>query len=252
MPGKPSQAKGTGRERTLSKERIIEGALELISRQGAATLTMRQLAVALGVSPMAAYYHVENKDELLRLVGDAVLSEVAVPPPATGSWDVRLEELITKQREALVRYPGLREALSGLDLAQRRRLEDAEYDLLIEAGFAPDQVVPAFRVLMDWGLGNSRVESSLRDPASRRPPRDWTKAQFATFDRDQMRPLTADAYFQFGLKTVIAGLRAMKDAADVGADRGVKAVGKAKRSAKPGEAASTGGSVSRRKAPSRG
>ncbi|BBX00977.1 hypothetical protein BST36_24335 [Mycolicibacterium moriokaense] len=248
MPGKPSRAKGTGRERTLSKDRVIEGALELISRQGAATLTMRRLAAALGVSPMAPYYHVENKDELLRLVGDAVLSEVAVPPPAAGSWDVRLEELIMKQREALVRYPGLRDALSGLDLAQRRRLEDAEYDLLIEAGFAPDQVLPAFRVLLDWSLGNSRVESSLRDPASRRPQSEWTKAQRAAFDRGQMPPLTADAYFQFGLKAVIAGLRAVKD----GADSGVKPAGRAKRSAKQGQAASGGGLVRGRKAPSRG
>ncbi len=222
MPGNPSRAQGAGRQRTLSKERVIEGALELISRQGAATLTMRQLAAALGVSPMATYYHVENKHELIRLVGDAVLSEVTVPPPTAGTWDVRLEELITQQREALVRYPGLRDALSSLDLEQRRRLEDAEYDLLIEAGFAPHQVGPAFRVLLDWGIGNSRVESSVRDPAMRRPPSDRSKAKSATFDGDQMRSLTADTYFQFGLKAVIAGLRAMKDADAAGASSGVK------------------------------
>lgn len=251
MPDKSSRTKGAGRERTLSKERIIEGALELISRQGAATLTMRQLAAALGVSPMAAYYHVENKDELIRLVGDAVLAEVAVPPPTAGTWDVRLAELITKQREALVRYPGLRDALSGLDLAQRRRLEDAEYDLLIEAGFAPDTVVPAFRVLLDWSLGNSRVESSLRDPTSRRPPSDWTKAQRATFDRDQMPALTAEAYFQFGLKTVIAGLRAVKEAADADAP-GAKRPGAGKGSPKPAKPVGNGESARRRKAASRG
>ncbi|PXX01644.1 TetR/AcrR family transcriptional regulator [Mycolicibacterium moriokaense] len=252
MPGKASRPKGAGRERTLSQERIIEGALKLISRHGAATLTMRQLAAALGVSPMAAYYHVESKDDLIRLVGDAVLSEVAVPRPAAGTWDVRLEELITKQREALIRYPGLREALSGLDLAQRRRLEDAEYDLLVEAGFAPDQVVPAFRVLLDWTLGNSRVESSLRDPASRRPPHDWTKAQRATFDRNQMPALTADDYFQFGLKAVIAGLRAAKDAAGGGADSSPKPARAAKNRAKPANAVKNGRSVRGNKALSRG
>jgi AcrR family transcriptional regulator len=235
----------------LSKERIIEGALDLISRQGAATLTMRQLATALGVSPMAAYYHVENKDELIRLVGDAVLSEVAVPPPSVGSWDVRLEELITKQREALVRYPGLRDALSGLDLAQRRRLEDAEYDLLIEAGFAPDTVVPAFRVLLDWSLGNSRVESSLRDPMSRRPPSDWTKAQRATFDRGQMPHLTAEAYFQFGLKTVIAGLRAVKEAADSDSAGTAEPAQTGRARAKAVKAVGNGEPVRRRKATSR-
>ncbi len=217
MPGKaakeaPRAAKSAGRERTLSRTRIIEGALDLIAKEGAAALTMRQLAASLGVSPMAAYYHVENKDDLLKLVGDAVLSKVVVPPPESGTWEQRLEELVTMQRQALIRYPGLREALSGLDLEQRRRLEDAEYDLLVEAGFSAEMVVPAFRVLLDWTYGNARVESSLRDPSSRRPPEAWTKAQRATFDRSKMPALTADDYFTIGLRTVIAGLRASLEA----------------------------------------
>jgi AcrR family transcriptional regulator len=251
MPDRSSRSKAAGRERTLSKERIIEGALEVISRQGVATLTMRRLAGALEVSPMAPYYYVENKDELIRLVGDAVLSKVAVPPPAAGTWDARLEELITNQREALARYPGLRDALSGLDLTQRRRLEDAEYDLLIEAGFAPDTAVAAFRVLLDWTLGNSRVESSLRDPTTRRPPSDWTKAQRATFDQHQMPPLTAEKYFQFGLKTVIAGLRAVKEAEDAATAVRTKLADAGKCGPKPAKAGGNKEPVRRRKAASR-
>lgn len=206
MPARAAKATKTGgRERALTQERIIEGALDLIARQGAEALTMRHLAASLEFSPMAAYYYVDSKEDLLKLVGNAVLAEVAVP--ATGTWEQRLEDLITVQRQALNRYPGLREALSGLDLEQRRRLEDAEYDLLVEAGFSADTVVPAFRVLLDWAYGNARIESSLRDPASRRPPETWTKAQRATFDRAKMPALTADDYFRFGLRTVIDGLR---------------------------------------------
>jgi AcrR family transcriptional regulator len=212
MPARAAKAKANsktgGRERTLTQERIIEGALELISREGAEALTMRQLASSLEFSPMAAYYYVDSKDDLLKLVGNAVLSKVVVPPPEAGTWEQRLEELITTQRLALSQYPGLREALSGLDLEQRRRLEDAEYDLLVEAGFSAQTVVPAFRVLLDWAYGNARIESSLRDPSSRRPPEAWTKAQRATFDRAKMPALTADDYFGFGLRTVIDGLRA--------------------------------------------
>src|SRR5690349_17836827 len=95
MPPKIARAtKSAGRERTLTQERILEGALELIARDGAKALTMRQLAAHLEVSPMAAYYYVESKEELLKLVGNAVLAEIAVPQPDAGPWERRLEELI--------------------------------------------------------------------------------------------------------------------------------------------------------------
>lgn len=49
---------------------------------------------------MAAYYHVESEEELLKLEGNAVLAEIVVPQPEAGPWEQRLEELITAQRRA--------------------------------------------------------------------------------------------------------------------------------------------------------
>lgn len=53
----------------LSTELIVDTALRLIARDGADSLSMRQLSAELGVSLGATYRHVDSKDELLVLCG---------------------------------------------------------------------------------------------------------------------------------------------------------------------------------------
>ena len=207
-----ARAKDATRERSLSEEVIVAATLTLISRRGAGALTMRDLADELGVSPMAAYYYVDNKDGLLRLVADHVYAAVEIPAPDEGTWDERLRALVMAQREAMKPYPGLREALVDVDTEQKRRLENAELDILLDEGFAPAQAVPAFRTLLSWVTGNAHIESMLRDPKRRRPSGAWTKAQRLTYDRNQMPEMHADDYFEYSLDVVIAGLRATLEA----------------------------------------
>jgi AcrR family transcriptional regulator len=195
------------RDKSLSEESIVEAALQLIRRRGVDNLTMRELADELGVSPMAPYYYVGSKDDLLASVQNAVLARVEVPPPESGTWAERLRLLTRARRRALAQYPGLSD--HGLDTEQNRRLEDASLEILLEAGFTPAQAVPAFRTLLSWLQGHIRIETMLRDPHQRRAKADWTKAQLLTFDRDVMPELHADDYFEFGLDAVIIGLEAV-------------------------------------------
>jgi AcrR family transcriptional regulator len=192
----------------LSEELIVSAALRLIRRRGAAKLTMRELASELGVSSMAAYHHVANKRALFGLVAEHVYARVQVPS-AELPWDERLVLLSRERRRVVRQYPGLPEALSGIDAEHIRRLEDADLEILLEAGFAPSVAVPAARVLMDWALGNAAVDSMLRDPQVRRPPSRWTNAQRLTREDEQLRSLHSDDYFEFGLKAVVAGLSAL-------------------------------------------
>ena len=200
--------KGSSSSRApLSQEAIVGAALKIISGSGVDALNMRALAEDLGVSAMAAYYYVDNKEYLLSLCGDTVFEGVEVPAEDEGTWDDRLRILIVRQREAMRPYPGLREALTGVDMEQRRRLEDAEIDILLGTGFSAAQAVPAFRTLLGWTLGNAALESSLRDPSRRRPEERWTKAQRLSFARTRKPAMNADDYFNLGLNMVLAGLR---------------------------------------------
>jgi AcrR family transcriptional regulator len=201
-------AKTSTRDRALSEDAIVKAALKIIRRKGAAALTMRDLADVLGVSPMAAYYYVEGKDDLLRLVGNHVWAEVEVPPAGAEPWYERLRAAVIAEREAVNQYRGLYDAVLYLDVEQKRRVEDAELDIFLDAGFDPAKALPAFRYLMSWVAGHSSLEVGMRDRQRRRPPSHFSKATHIQFDPQSSPKLEVDDYFRFGLDTMIAGLRA--------------------------------------------
>ena len=64
------------REDALSRDRIVEVAIELLDTTGEAGLTFRALSERLATGPGAIYWHVANKGELLVAACDAVIAEV--------------------------------------------------------------------------------------------------------------------------------------------------------------------------------
>jgi len=191
----------------LTEDTLVEASLELIRSEGTDGFTMRDLATRLGVSPMAAYHHVASKDELLARVGDHVWGALEIPPPDAGPWHERLRTAVLAEREALRPYPGLDAAVMFLPVPKKRAFEDAELDLLLDAGVGPARAVPAFRTLMSWVAGHRFIESALRDPERRRPTGQKGKAQRMSEDRLLVPDTKDEAYFAFGLDTIINGLR---------------------------------------------
>jgi AcrR family transcriptional regulator len=95
-----------GRPDPLTQSRVIDAAVAIVERVGFDRLTMRALADELGVTTMATYHYVSNKEQLLDLVADALL---AIDPPAVGDvpWDVELRLRAFDTYDRLVRYQGL-------------------------------------------------------------------------------------------------------------------------------------------------
>src|ERR1700704_1331822 len=89
LPVPPRTATATATKSDLSRSAIVERALSVMDAEGPDAVTIRRIAQEFGVTPMALYWHVANKDELLAAMGDALLADV-VPPPATGSWSTQL------------------------------------------------------------------------------------------------------------------------------------------------------------------
>jgi len=77
-----AKAKGKGkakrgperREDALSRERIVDAAIELLDDQGEEGLTFRALATQLATGPGALYWHITNKDELLVAASNVVVA----------------------------------------------------------------------------------------------------------------------------------------------------------------------------------
>ena len=63
-----------GREEPLSRERIVQAAIELLDTEGEAGLTFRALATRLETGPGAIYWYIANKGELLVAASDAVVA----------------------------------------------------------------------------------------------------------------------------------------------------------------------------------
>jgi AcrR family transcriptional regulator len=88
----------------LTRERVLRTAVELADRGGIESLSMRKLAQALDVVPMALYRHVANKDELLGGMVDVVVGEID-PPLTDADWKIAIRERILSARRALLRHP---------------------------------------------------------------------------------------------------------------------------------------------------
>jgi AcrR family transcriptional regulator len=92
----------------LSQESIVDAALALLDADGMEAVSMRRVAQALDTGPASLYVYVENRDELLALVLNRVLSEIPLPPTVPGpDWRERLITLIAETITVLGRHGGI-------------------------------------------------------------------------------------------------------------------------------------------------
>lgn len=108
---------------TLSRDRIVDAALELIDADGVDGLSMPKLARRMGAGTMSLYNHVDSKDDLLDAVAQRVLQ--GLPTPAGADWSSRLRAHFHDLRAALIKHPGL-----GMVLATKNVAVPAVFDLL--------------------------------------------------------------------------------------------------------------------------
>jgi AcrR family transcriptional regulator len=95
---------GTQPRSPLTRERVLSTAVALADQGGIESLSMRKLAQALDVVPMALYRHVANKDELLDGLVDVVVGEID-PPLEGADWKKTIRARILSARRALLRHP---------------------------------------------------------------------------------------------------------------------------------------------------
>jgi len=82
----------------LTRERIIEAAIDFVDRQGLTALTMRGLGKELGVEAMSLYRHVDGRDDLLEGIVDRLIAHLHPGPGAgelgpTDGWQAYLQWL---------------------------------------------------------------------------------------------------------------------------------------------------------------
>jgi AcrR family transcriptional regulator len=98
----------------LGRDLIVDTALALLAKEGLDTLSMRRVAQALNTGPASLYAHVRNRDELVELMFDRILGEVAVPEPEPARWRAQVKELCLAQIRAMLLYPGIAQVVMNV------------------------------------------------------------------------------------------------------------------------------------------
>ena len=95
------------RKPRFTRDDIARAAVRLADDEGFEALSMRNLAAALGAGTMTIYHYVRTKDELLALVNDAVMGEVALGPDESlpEGWRDALGVVARRSRDAVLRHP---------------------------------------------------------------------------------------------------------------------------------------------------
>ena len=88
----------------LTREHIIETAMQLADADGIDGLSMRRLASELDCGVMSLYHYVADKDALIEALVDEVAGDVE-PPPVGGDWRATARRIARATLEAMLRHP---------------------------------------------------------------------------------------------------------------------------------------------------
>ncbi|MGO8860321.1 MAG: TetR/AcrR family transcriptional regulator [Acidimicrobiales bacterium] len=191
------------RTTALSRDAIVDEAIGIVADEGLSALTMRAVAARLGVTPMAAYYYVADKEELMSLMSERISSMSGSLNLESGEdWEVTLKLYLLKLWENSTKYPGLGSYLINQpDLGVTSDRFKSEVRFFEEIGFTPKRAGLAWSFAMTYIHGRISVDAHLaHQPAAPR-----------------QTGLRARDYVEFGINSVVTALRIMLESDAVAA-----------------------------------
>ncbi|MFJ8712186.1 TetR/AcrR family transcriptional regulator [Streptomyces violaceus] len=216
---------------TLTADRIVQAAIELLDEEGLDGLNMRSLAKRLGSAATAVYWHIKTKDDLVRLASDTVWHEVEPPDLDATDWRTAATAHADGMHAMLTRHPWLVQAfgshlLYGPGQARYNDLSLAVYE---KAGFAADDADRAAGTVFTFVLG-STLGPAAQVSLNRRLGRNGADAEQLLADavaratetamefprlRERLGTKAATEYaaapdstFEFGLRSLLDGFEA--------------------------------------------
>ena len=206
----------------LSRDVLVERALAIADAEGLAAVTIRRLAQELGVTPMALYWHVSDKDDLLAAMGDRLFGGLPPDTDPALAWQEQLRDLVVALTTALRSHPNVA-ALAAPRVLQNdegRCLTEAALALLRTAGFPVAQAAEIARHMLRTAISlviEQVPNEPSHDPAQRGedirlkrlalrglPPERFPRLVEAA---DALADCAdEDAYYRFGVDLLIAGV----------------------------------------------
>jgi len=212
---------------TLTADQIVRAAIDLLDHEGLDGLNMRSLGKRLDSAATAIYWHIKTKDDLVRLAGDAIWTEVELPDLAATDWRTAAAAMATGLHDMLIRHPWLGQAFGSHLLygPGKSRYDDHSLALYEKAGFTAADADRAAGAVLTFVLGNA-LGSAAQVSLTRRLSKDGGDPELvlaatmaraaevaAQFPRLRERISTAaadylaapESTFEFGLRALLDG-----------------------------------------------
>jgi AcrR family transcriptional regulator len=218
-----AEARGERRS-PLTRQRVLDAAVDLADREGIESVSMRRLGQELGIEAMSLYTHVRNKEDLLDGMVDVVISQVPVATART-DWKVSLRNAVLAARGVLLRHPwapGIIETRVAPGPSILRHY-DTVMGILRKGGFSLELTHHALHMLGSRMLGFTRDlfdDSTELDPDAAAALAEHLGAThpyvaemaLATTHAGGLGGCDTDAEFVFALDVMLDSLERLRDA----------------------------------------
>jgi len=225
--GKPRKTSEVGSRRKshgLTREKVVDVALALIDKTGVDTLTMRGLADALGVTPMALYNHFSSKRDLLSAIAESVIC-AADFDGKHADWRKQIRHCFQVLRTLCLRHPGLPRLLEFEGVAPASVFAPMEVALRAFHEAALDDVdsLRTYFLLIGFTLAHAAYQTrpipDLEPSEKIRTERIAGRGFTATKRLDLPPTWDTDASFAFGITLILNGIEATVSKSAAALDR---------------------------------
>ena len=206
---------------SLTKERVLDGAMALADEIGIESFTIRKLAAALDVKPMTIYHHIPSKELILDGMVDIVFSQIALPPEDL-PWEEAIRVRCLSMRDVLKRHWWAAPLMESRLSPGRETLlhHDAVLGCLRRGGMSLQMTAHAVAVLDSYlygfafeeahlpGGGGEEIIPVAEDLAAFLPPDLYPNLyEFTTEHVMKTTEYSFGSSFEFGLDLIISGLQ---------------------------------------------
>ncbi|MET4426757.1 TetR/AcrR family transcriptional regulator C-terminal domain-containing protein [Mycolicibacterium sp. 624] len=189
----------------LSTDRITCAAMDLVNSGGG--FTIPELARKLKVSPSSLYNHVSGREQIIELLRERAMSDVALPDTESDRpWADVVAEIMRSYRRSYARFPRLIPLLTAypVNSHQAVTMYNALAVTLARAGFGADDTLRIITMIDCFVLGSALDVAAPEAPWASGP--DVGPELTAALATGSARADRAEDAFEFGLAVLLRGL----------------------------------------------
>ncbi|MEP7241103.1 MAG: TetR/AcrR family transcriptional regulator C-terminal domain-containing protein [Devosia sp.] len=214
----------------VTRDDVIQTAIQLLQEVGLDGLTLRRLATELGISAPTLYWHVKDKRELLDLMSEAMvrMAREKMPPfPQDLPWDEKIAEGMRRQYEAIITWRDGARVVAGNRPTEASLPQIEQFlKLWVEAGFPPSEALAYILTFGDFITGctleyQAEIERQRNQPAEQNaelwkrmeafPTLHAASAARGAGHQAAIKAGRRPSSFERGLRLLMSGLRLRHD-----------------------------------------